>query len=899
VIRFLVSRRLPLFPILLAFIGLYAGSPSTNAQEQRVLAPHRPVDPTDPPSKVLQLPATTRSMVGGFWMIDAYRKASISLKNGLETSSIAVRPALYLSNGMRYELDSLTVSPAGISVISINDSLAKLGIAPWGILSGYVEMEYSWAWDPLCVTVTTIDATHSTIFTSGLQPSAVATASLSLEAPRVVNGLNTVDGVWWKATGNVTGFVALSNASVKAVDAKITVVSDSNSPVGDVDVHLSPHGTKVVDLKELVPLPKGATGGLRIEYAGASNAVLITGGLEDDSSGYSANIPLRSFAMPAQSQPVDETYTELGLMTGAADPMLLFPVGTTFTPYSILRNVGDSLVTVTPTFYWMIDGAPRSAHLPSFKLASLSSLSLDLPSLLLSAGLGTFQGSVNLALKAQGPPGSLLLAGGSVDQNNNYVFQVFPRGVQESVAKSISYWSTGNGDDTMVTVWNPADEPQNYTFTLLFDGGHYRVPLHLEARASRMFNISDIIHGQIPDADGEVIPAGVHEGSAKIAGTQADNEHILVAMDASTYNVRKATCSYYCISCDGSVYAYVDTGNPFPFVAGSTSQFYLHENWNTGVGTYTNYATWSSSSTNIATVNATNGSGTGVSGGTTTFTASLTDAVYNSHYCGYNSVSCPALGFVQGTGSENVKPQITAVSPNWGQVGTSVPVTITGKGFGTAGTVSFSGTGITVTYGARNDSSITATFTIAPSTTVGFQNVTVTNSGQASGPANFQVSPAIATPVNFHMVSQSNLNDGSLFFTYAWSSSTGNQADLSACKVGEQVYYPAYPTTPYVWPLPMVQQTANPTVLSYPGTYQGGPDTNGPPNSYASPPYSSSSFTATQRFYWSCTNYNGGATQTLYPDIIIARNIFKDVDGYWKFQIQKSGYLNKVKLPGQ
>jgi hypothetical protein len=30
--------------------------------------------------------------------------------------------------------------------------------------------------------------------------------------------------------------------------------------------------------------------------------------------------------------------------------------------------------------------------------------------------------------------------------------------IEDSVAKNISYWSTANGDDTMITLWNPADE---------------------------------------------------------------------------------------------------------------------------------------------------------------------------------------------------------------------------------------------------------------------------------------------------------------------------------------------------------------------------------------------------------------------------------------------------------
>ena len=53
------------------------------------------------------------------------------------------------------------------------------------------------------------------------------------------------------------------------------------------------------------------------------------------------------------------------------------------------------------------------------------------------------------------------MSSGSVDQKNNYVFEVKPYGVAESAAKELCYWSTSNGDDTMLTLWNPADEPQD------------------------------------------------------------------------------------------------------------------------------------------------------------------------------------------------------------------------------------------------------------------------------------------------------------------------------------------------------------------------------------------------------------------------------------------------------
>jgi hypothetical protein len=56
----------------------------------------------------------------------------------------------------------------------------------------------------------------------------------------------------------------------------------------------------------------------------------------------------------------------------------------------------------------------------------------------------------------------------------------------------------------MVTIWNPADEVQDFVFKLSFAGGHYNFPIHLAPRATYTFNISEVVKNQIPDAEGNI-----------------------------------------------------------------------------------------------------------------------------------------------------------------------------------------------------------------------------------------------------------------------------------------------------------------------------------------------------------------------------------------------------------
>jgi hypothetical protein len=632
----------------------YAGGQSNSAlstsQPVKVPAPHKPVPPRLEKPVKWHSPATPRSMVGGLWTTDASFKSTIHLKNGVENSAVTVSPILYLSNGKRVVIPDVTLEPSGTAVISINDALRDAGIAPWATLTGYVEVQYKWPWDPLCVTVISVDAVHSVVFTSFLKP----LYSPSLLRPHFLDTasrVRVIEGMWWKQETQVMGFVSLSNVTEEPIAATVRVTDGQGRSIGDHRLTVSPHGTKTLRLSELNRADEVA-GGIQVSYTGDQDALSVNGGLQDQASGYSAGIQF--IPTPAPSEDTRETkvitYAEIGLMNGTADPMMLFPADTVFTPYSVVGNVSDQVVHVSPALFWMQSGVAHSASLAQFTLPPHRTQLLDMRSLLSEAGLIEHNGSFNLILDVEGQPGSVLMASGSVDQKNNYVFEVAPRGVKESASKNLGYWSTANGDDTMVTLWNPADEAQDFVFTFFFSGGHYNWPVHLGPKATRTFNVSEVIQNQIPDDDGNLIPSNIHDGSAKISGTRGENEHILVVMDAGTYNVRKATCSGQCVWCNGATDAWL-TIPTIPNV--NNAQLTMTDQWNSGTQyNLTNNSGWTSYQTNIATVKSSGGMATGVSPGAASFGAYDGEEFVYAQSCVIPP--CPVQAGVRGSGGGTV-----------------------------------------------------------------------------------------------------------------------------------------------------------------------------------------------------------------------------------------------------
>ncbi len=613
-------------------------------------------------------------------------------------------------------LSTITLEPAGVAVLSLNDALRSKGIVPYATLSGHVEVRYNYFYDAICAVINNVDVEHSLIFTSALRPLSQLTHS------GAATSLQTTEGLWWKEEPTVSAFVALSNITAQPIQATVLVSDEASKTLGTHTTTVSAHGTKIVQLNELQSA-QSSVGGLRISYSGTPDDLIANGHLQDSSTGYSATIPIRP-APPASEKTELHSFSELGLMTGAADPMLLFPAGTEFTLFSVVRNISREPVKVRANFWWMQAGQPKSAQLDWISLSPYQSLNLNTHALLAKAGLGGFNGSVNLVLDLQGKPHSLLMASGSVDRSKTYVFQVIPRAVQESAARSLSYWSTGNGDDTMITIWNPADESQDYVFTLFFSHGHYDLPLHLEPRATRMFNVSEIIQNQIADKNGNLIPPSVHEGSARIAGTGGNSQEILVAVDSGTYNVRKATCSYYCIDCDGNVYSYLSL-DPYGVAKGGQTQNLLMSRYYDGNTYNVNWgSTWTSGNTSVATV--TTGLIIGVNVGSATMSAYVA-ADQGGYYCAYDPFCGNDEGQDSGSGTGAVG-SLSCTSPV--TRGAKTTCTASGASGSTFSNWTFTdGNGKTVT-GSGTSSTWSGVMVIG-----GTVSVTVTSSGAASTPS--------------------------------------------------------------------------------------------------------------------------------------------------------------------
>jgi len=288
-------------------------------------------------------------------------------------------------------------------------------------------------------------------------------------------------------------------------------------------------------------------------------------------------------------------------MLGAPDPMEGFPAGIRFSLFGFARNAGTAPLTLHGLINYMGKAGPRSVALPDVALAPGEALDLTLDKV---AHLPFRDGMANISYTYDAPCGPLLLSTGSVDATGSYVFEVNPQAVGKGGGRVSEYWQVGAGTDTMYSVWNPTAQPEDLMVTIFFEpGGIYRYPLHLEANASVMISMLELVRKGDADAEGHMIPANTRMGSLKIAGTSPDiRDLVTFVVSAGIYNPVAGTCCPPYITCYGSTGGEIVPATFTIAVGGAQSEgFYLVQADGTKLN-YTSSASWTSEAPSVMTV---------------------------------------------------------------------------------------------------------------------------------------------------------------------------------------------------------------------------------------------------------------------------------------------------------
>jgi Bacterial Ig-like domain (group 2) len=563
-------------------------------------------------------PTVDQALSAGLWRVDRSFQSSIQINNRHIFQHRMVIPVLYMADGTEYYLPTVDVAPNTLATVSINSAIQNAPPQVSSHLSLYGSAAIHFlapSTGSISAAIQILDVANSLNFV------------YAFHAPdRMDAEQQTFDGLWWRRDAGVTGFVGLANRTPTSVQVSVQVIGAGGTAIAPQMIALAGHSTRLLSLDDIaatLPRNQSLMGGLHVVFTGKSSDVMISGGLENQSEGYSALIPFVT-RDAATSAPGLITLASTGIMVGQPDPTMKFPRGTAFFPYAYLRNASSSALKVDPALYYTLaGGGGQRVALPSLTIAAGSTL--QVPVDFGSIGLGSFNGLITETFSTVSTPGDLIVATGSTDQTANYVFEVLPQLVVTTKSQQDDFWRVGGGYDTMITLWNSGTAPEDLLVTFSFAGGkgQYKLPVHLAAGAAKAVDMAEIISEAKPDLDGNLIPPGTNGGGMVVSGPSDLTDDINVILGGGTFSVFGATCNPKCYSCGPLLDGFSIAPTPVQSAVGGTTQMTATVTISTGSKlTETPSTRWSSESTSIASV-ASGGMVTAVAAGTTTIYGDL------------------------------------------------------------------------------------------------------------------------------------------------------------------------------------------------------------------------------------------------------------------------------------
>jgi len=378
-----------------------------------------------------------------------------------------------------------------------------------------------------------------------------------------------------------------------------------------------------------------------------------------------------------------------------------FPQGTKFEPYAEVRNTTNKQIQVSMTVLPANGGVGTEKSLGEMVLNAFETKHLD--ARLIRKALPNASGNINLTFSYTGMSGDLLFATGAVDQTGNYVFEVPIGGVGSSRGREVNYWSVKDGDDTMVSLWNPTSAAETLNVTLYYSetngqSSQYVIGVPLGPRAAANISLMELIMSGHLDAKGNVIPRTITEGSLVISAASGRHDIATYVASVGTFNAANATCRPNCTQCIGVCYIEVSPNAWSIYVGqygGPEGSVYAY--WYDGsVDDITNDVEWGGPTSQGVLDSNFNGIGAGSTDIYAEYEAPYTGCLeceesYNclgQYYYGYATVTV-----------NSPTPNITRVSPPSWNAGTgSFLVQIYGSGFGTSPNVSITDPNNLVSY---------------------------------------------------------------------------------------------------------------------------------------------------------------------------------------------------------
>jgi hypothetical protein len=540
--------------------------------------------------------------------------------------------------------------------------------------------------------------------------------------------------LWWGLGSGREALIRVANASSAAVVADVYLDFQGvhhPSPA----LNFAPFETKVLSVVDLLGAlslspAQAPEGGLSIVARGPAPTLIAQGRITDATTGFSTPLHFPDLSFHRAS-----ALHANGLPLGVPSTDSPYAGTGTYTPHIIARNLTGSPQSIVPTLEYPGANGPAQSTLAALTLAPYATMDIPLGAAL--ALVSTPVPHAAIGIQYSGAPGSVIAEVASIEQRGELVVSSYAQNEGNNYAGSGAYaWHLDDQTESMLYLSNSADHECPIGLQVQANGVPYYVTdLRLKAHETRAISLRQLRDAQKADFQGHKIPAGATDGT--VLWTRLTNDPVTGQLDVVsngelvTPETSSSCCcppNYQGLSVTAQSSSMAIDGPPLPFKATLAT---MDCNGNYYYSDWTTLVTWSSSATNIATVNSTTGVVTAVSAGTTNIIAN--GSCWEQYMCCAgvcNPCACvPVEGGTTLTVADGT-PVITSISnTEWPVGATTIGVIISGHNFGTSPIVSFSDPAVTCTESSAGDTQITCNITVGVNASGGAVNVTVTSQG--------------------------------------------------------------------------------------------------------------------------------------------------------------------------
>ncbi|HEX8090497.1 MAG TPA: hypothetical protein VF762_16680, partial [Blastocatellia bacterium] len=319
-----------------------------------------------------------------------------------------------------------------------------------------------------------------------------------------------LDSIAWAPDRDTRPNVALTNTTAGKLTVTITTAQRQDRKLEPVI--LSPHETRVIDLKEFLAFGKGASSAalVSLEHDGAPGALVTTGFAINEKTGFSCNLPFADRSTAKSSQ-----LSGAHVRFGPADSRGGFPPGTTFLAPLVIANASEAPSKAHVYVSYTAGSEAKRVDLGTMNLAPQEVRQVELSKEMARRGVKGPVEEAGVDIEYSGQPGAIIARLTSADKSGDYSFDVpIKDPLAGSMRGSGGYpWRLDGGHNTVVHLKNTVDKTVYAIVQVRYEGGSYNLErIKMGAYQSVAVDIGQLRNAQQQDIRDAVMPMDVESG---------------------------------------------------------------------------------------------------------------------------------------------------------------------------------------------------------------------------------------------------------------------------------------------------------------------------------------------------------------------------------------------------